>query len=138
MDHVGYLFLAGTLSFFMWAITGFTSDAIPHIAGITTLLAIPWYFETRNRAHAPSRLELIFATVWVWFRRIVGVTVGSFFILAACFYAVFNTSGNSVASKLLIAFGGAVIGLFIIYIGIVGRNGIAFHESNKRRYKWRR
>ena len=107
------------------------------IAVLVTALfaAIPWYFGTRNRLTEPDSLERLLASLWVWFRRFVGIGAGVLFLWAGWDIAHSDT---------LVGGGIASLGLFCIYVGIVGqgRNRAAWHDDialyhdNKRRYKW--
>lgn len=99
------------------------------------LAAIPWYFGTCNRSTEPDRLEPLLASLWVWFRRFVGIGAGVLFLWA----------GWDIAHSDIFV-GGAIasLGLFCIYVGIVGQgrnradwhDDNALHHDNKRRYKW--
>lgn len=124
--------LIAALLFFQQGVSGKTIIAI----FITTLLAgIPWYFGTRDRSAEPSSLEVFFATIWVWFRRLVGVGAGLLFLWAGWNIADANVFGGGLI---------AAFGLFCFYVGVVGqgnnrasfRDDIALYRTNKRRYKW--
>ena len=144
MNTVTYLALAGIMSLMFFAKDGFSSKSITGVVIVATIAAIPWYFGTRNRSAAPSRLEVVLATIWVWFRRLIGVIAGSFFLFGAWKAATADTWGNGAASPWVAAVVLTGFGLFSLYLGLVGqghertawRDDVALHQSNKRRYKW--
>ena len=133
-EFVAFVGLAGLLFLYK---QGVSSGTVTAVAVIAALAAIPWYFGTRNRSTEPSRSERFFATLWVWFRRVVGVCAGVIFLWAG--WGIAHSRVNLFAGMTI-----ASLGLFCFYIGIVGqgrnradwRDDLALHQSNKQRYKW--
>ena len=123
---------------------GVTGTSIGIVVAFLALAAIPWYFGTRNRSADPSRTERVLATVWVWFRRIAGFTVGGLMILGAAFMAFSEAGVKEGPSRWSVAGGLFLFGLFLIYFGIIGqgtrrydwRDDVELHKANKRRYRW--
>ncbi len=111
---------------------------------VAALAAIPWYFGTRDRSTEPSLLERILASLWVWFRRIVGIGAGGIFLWAGWGIAHSKATADQAMSPLLAGGLIALLGLCCIYLGIVGqgwnradwRDDVALYRHNKRRYKW--
>ena len=144
MNTVTYLALIGIISLLLFARDGFSSAGITGVAITAIIAAIPWYFGTRNRSTSANLLEVVLATLWVWFRRLVGVVAGSFFLFGAWKAATAETWGNGAASPWVAAVVLAGFGIFSLYVGIVGqgwnkadwRDDVALHQNNKRRYKW--
>lgn len=108
------------------------------------LLAIPWYFGSRDRSGGPSGTECALGTAWVWLRRFLGVCAGSLLLFGSGYAILAEAdSGNALRDWGVPAFG-AFIGLFLIYFGIFGqganryawRDDIGLHKQNKRRYRW--
>jgi len=105
------------------------------ILAVALLAAIPWYFGTRNLSTEPDRLERFLASLWVWFRRFVGIGAGALFL-----WVGWNIAHSDTFIGGLIA----TLGLFSVYVGLVGQgknraawhDDIALHRDNKRRYKW--
>lgn len=123
---------------------GVSLGSIVAVLVVATLAAIPWYFGTRDRSVKPSTLERTLATLWLWFRRIVGIGAGAIFLWAGWGIARSGASDNGATSPLLDGAFIALLGLFCIYIGIFGqgwnradwRDDIDLYRHNKRRYKW--
>lgn len=107
------------------------------------LCAIPWYFGTRDRTKPASFIEKTLATLWVWFRRLIGFTIGGGLIAGGFFMATSPVGAQSL-SNLLGALGLAAFGAFVVYLGMFGqghkkhdfRDDIRLHQENKRRYRW--
>jgi hypothetical protein len=107
------------------------------------LCAIPWYFGTRDRTKPASLVEKTLATLWVWFRRLIGLTLGGGLIVGGLFMATSSKVVPSL-SNFLGALGLAAFGAFVVYLGIFGqghekhdfRDDIRLHRENKRRYRW--
>ena len=107
------------------------------------LCAIPWYFGTRDRTKPASVIEKTLATLWVWFRRLIGLTIGGGLIAGGVFTATSSRVAPSL-SNLLGALGLAAFGAFVVYLGIFGqghsqsdfRDDLRLHKENKRRYRW--
>ena len=123
--------------------SGPTQGALAVLGGLALLMAIPWYFGTRNRAVEASRVERAAATVWVWVRRVAGLLAGTVLIGAGVAVGSKNAPGQS-EHPWLIAAVLVVTGVFCIYVGIVGqgpkryefRDDLELHSQNKRRYRW--
>jgi len=140
-----YIAFALILSVLLLVKSGVTSVSLGVLVAFLLLAAIPWYFGTRDRSSPSSRLERVLATMWVWFRRILGVSMG-ILIFAGGLYALSSEAGAQGLPNRWIA-GGLLIlvGIFLIYFGIFGqghrrydwRDDIALHKENKRRYRWR-
>lgn len=140
--YVAFALILSTLLLFK---AGPTSVSIGVLVVFLMLAAIPWYFGTRDRSLPPSRLELMLATMWVWFRRILGLTTGVLMTVAGGI-AVFSESGAAVPPNRWIGSGFLILlGLCVVYFGFVGqgprrldwRDDVALHKENKRRYRWR-
>ena len=74
---VAFIVLLSILLFFR---LGITVETVIAIFVATLLAAIPWYFGTRDRSRKPSSFEQLFANIWVWFRRLVGLAAGFLFL----------------------------------------------------------
>lgn len=111
---------------------------------VLALAAIPWYFGTRDRSAEPSLAERVFATAWVWFRRILGVSVGAMFILGGVYSALSEAGSRELSSQWIASGLLVLLGIFLIYFGIIGqgtnqydwRDDVALHKEHKRRYRW--
>lgn len=125
----------GLLAIWVFARLGVSIETLVAIAIAALLAAIPWYFGTRDRSKEPGSLEYFLASIWVWFRRLVGIGAGLLFLFAG--WHVIHTDmflGGTIAA----------LGLFSIYVGFVGqgnnqaafRDDLEHHRSNKHRYKW--
>lgn len=144
MNTVTYLAFVGIMSFMFFAQDGFSSKAITGVVIAAAIAAIPWYFGTRDRSATASPLEVVLATIWVWFRRLIGAVAGSFFLFGAWKAATADTWGDGTGSPWVAAVVLAGFGLFSLYVGFVGqghkrydwRDDVALHQNNKRRYKW--
>ena len=113
------------------------------VACCALLAAIPWYFGTRDRAKAPTATERVAATMWVWLRRFVGVSAGLLMIAAGVHSALAGEPGRNFRDWLGTAFV-IVMGLFCLYVGIIGQGAKQFqwqddlrlHKQNKQRFRW--
>jgi len=135
MNTQAFVAFIGLLSILLFFRLGITVETVIAIFVATLLAAIPWYFGTRDRSRKPSSFEQLFANIWVWFRRLVGLAAGLLFLWVSWY--LFHTD-------ILIALTIGALGLFSIYVGIVGQgnNRTAFHDdlvlhrNNKHRYRW--
>jgi hypothetical protein len=137
-----FALILATLFLFKFGLTGVSVSVL---AAFLMLAAIPWYFGTRNRSSPPSGLERVLASMWVWFRRILGLSMGVLMIVAGA-YALFSEVGARGLPHRWLAAGLLIfLGLFLMYFAIVGqghrrhdwRDDVALHKENKRRYRWR-
>lgn len=132
-----YVAFVGGLALLLFLRHGLSPGTMVAVLVWAILAAIPWYFGTRNRSTEPSRLERILASLWVWFRRIIGVGAGALFLWAGWDIA-WSTDSRLMGGVL------ALLGFGCIYFGIVGqgwnstdwRDDVDLHQDNKRRYKW--
>lgn len=135
MNTQTFLAFIGLLAILLFFRLGISVETLIAISVAALLAAIPWYFGTRDRLAGPSSLECFFANIWVWFRRLLGLGAGLLFLWA---------SWHALHTNILLAATIAALGLFSIYIGIVGQGNnraafhddLALHRNNKRRYKW--
>lgn len=130
-----YFVCIGGLAATLFFRSGVSTSTVVATAIAAALLGIPLYFETRNRSLPPSIAERVFASAWVWFRRVTCVGFGLVLLLAA----LPHIQSEFAMSALLSA-----LGAFSIYVGIFGQgpnrarfdDDISLHRENKRRYKW--
>ncbi len=144
MTSAAFFAFALLLSGLFFFKNGLSDAGIWIMLAVLTLSAIPWYFGTRDRAAEPSLAERVFATAWVWFRRILGVSMGAIFIFGGA-YSSLSKASSSVLSYQWISSGLLVLlGIFLLYFGIFGQGAnrydwsddVALHQENKRRYCW--
>jgi hypothetical protein len=123
---------------------GATESSFVLVIVLSTLIAIPWYFGTRNRTAEPSKTEKVAAAAWLWFRRLVClVGAAKFFAVSAAVVLMRNSPGMP-GPWWLLAPMVASLGAFVAYVGFFGqgtdryawRDDVALHRHNKRRYKW--
>ena len=144
MNTKTFFAFVALLALLLFLKQGVSLGSIVAVLAVATLAAIPWYFDTRDRSTEPSALERVLATLWLWFRRIVGISAGVIFLWAGWGIARSGATANDAMSPLLVGPLIALLGLFCIYIGIVGqgwnradwRDDIDLYRNNKRRYKW--
>lgn len=123
---------------------GPTQTTLLLLVGFALVVAIPWYFGTRDRAAQPSSVERVAATLWVWLRRVVGFSAGALMIAAAAAIAFGRNPGPAPLHPWIMAAVLVLLGVFFIYVGIVGqgtrryqwKDDLALHKQNKRRYRW--
>lgn len=144
MTTAAFVVFASLLSVLFLVKSGLSGTGIGILFAALALAAIPWYFGTRNRSAEPSRVERVFATAWVWFRRVLGISMGAIFIVGGL-YSVLSEAGSRELANHWIGSGLLIfLGIFLIYFGIVGqganrhdwRDDVALHKANKRRYRW--
>jgi hypothetical protein len=141
LTYLIFLAVLGVVAFFKG---GPNSGTFQVFLAAAALGAIPWYFGTRDRTKPPSFAEKVFATLWVWLRRLLGFTVGGFCIVGAYFMATSNPGGKSQSSLWLGSLALAVFGGVVVYLGVFGqgtnkydfRDDISLHSENKKRYRW--
>lgn len=118
----------------------------PVFAIAAILLAIPWYLSSRDRSRPPSSTELLVASGWVWFRRIVCCGIGVLCVVFASGPWVFGLKGMPIWKALLWTVGFLVSGLLVAAVGVFGygaryygdsRGARKLHAENRTRYKWR-
>lgn len=144
MTTAGFVAFALLLSVLFLVKSGLSGTGIGILFAALALAAIPWYFGTRDRSAEPSQAERVFATAWVWFRRILGVSVGAILILGGVYSALSDAGSRELSSQWIGSGLLILLGIFLIYFGIVGqganrydwRDDVALHKENKRRYRW--
>ena len=144
MNTKGFFAFVALTTLLLFYKQGVSRGSIVAVLVVATLAAIPWYFGTRDRSAEPSAFERVFATLWLWFRRVVGIGVGVLFLWAGWGIAHSGATSSKTMSPFVAGTLVALIGLFCIYIGIIGqgwnradwRDDVALHRHNKRRYKW--
>ena len=144
MNTKTFFAFVALLALLLFLKQGVSLGSIVAVLVVLALAAIPWYFGTRDRSTEPSALERVLATLWLWFRRIVGIGAGAIFLWAGWGVARSGATANDAMSPLIVGPLIALLGLFCIYIGIVGqgwnradwRDDIDLYRHNKRRYKW--
>lgn len=144
MKATEYVAFVGFVAILFLFQKGVSAGTVTAVAVMAVLAAIPWYFGTRNRSEEPSRSERFFAALWAWFRRVVGLCAGVLFLWAGWGIAHSSSLGHGTISTVFAGIAIAGLGLFCLYIGIVGqgrnradcRDDVALHNSNKHRYKW--
>lgn len=118
-------------------VDGMNKSTVIMVGAWGLLMAIPWYFSTRDRDRPPSTFEKIAAGCWLWFRRIICCGVGILMVVAALAYGA--------DAPFLASVGVFVLGLYAIYAGWFGQGNnesafnddLALHRQNKKRYRWR-
>jgi hypothetical protein len=131
---IGTLIFTGVIGFLRF---GFSWAALILSVGMTTLMCIPMYFQSR-RSKAPTQAETFFATAWLWLRRVLGWLLALMFLVAS-FSAAF--SGRNLVPAVVFFVLAAAMG----YFGWVGqgpsrgqmKDDIKLHKENKERYKWK-
>ncbi|MDP3690601.1 hypothetical protein [Bradyrhizobium sp.] len=122
---------------------GTSSAAINAFLTVAALMMIPWYFGTRDRTKPPSNPEKIFASLWVWFRRIVALILGGPLLFGG-FHTMLKPASDGPLSSWFAPWVLILFGLLILYSGWFGagpdryafRDDIDQHKENKRRYGW--
>ena len=105
---------------------------------------IAWYLATRDKTKLPSYIETFSATLWLWLRRILGITLGGILIATSIFMVVSNPNEKSLFSIWLASILCAMLGVFLVRFGLFGdgdkrhnfRDAVNQHSDNKRRYHW--
>lgn len=138
MSHlIGYLsiisfLLLGTFlkSDFEFTVTGLSIWAV-----FSALIAIPFYFESRE-SKAPSKFERTSASLWVIFRRIICFT-GSIVCIVGLVVTTKHGQSNLAVQATLLLFS-----LMFIWVGVFGggksrgfQDDVYFHELRKKRYE---
>ena len=113
------------------------------LLAVSALLAIPWYFGTRDRNRPPSTLETALAWVWIWFRRVtLGLVAGFCFLIVH--WIVFVDVNPLTWQAVLGAAAFAAVGVVVMAIAVFGfadRSIPAIRQgylANRERYSLRR
>ena len=139
--YFGFLTLVGVGVLYFGGVNTSTFLVFLLAAGLG---AVPWYFETRDRDAPPSLAEIVFATFWLWLRRLVGFGMGSYFLFGAFTTVMSSPQKKSFDDMWLTALALAAGGLCFLYLGYFGqghkrselRDDICLHAENKKRYRW--
>jgi len=107
------------------------------------MAAIPFYFTSR-RHKPPTASETAFATLWLWFRRILCFGMAPLLGAGAIAMLFDPPSPDNTFTNIALPLLTALIALFVAYVGVVGsgprqldwKDDIELHRENKRRYKW--
>ena len=103
-----------------------------------------FYFTSRRHRPATAS-ETAFATLWLWFRRILCFGTAPLLGAGAIAMLFDPPSPDSTFTNVALPLLTALIALFVAYVGVVGcgprqldwKDDIELHRENKRRYKWR-
>ena len=126
---------------------GSLDSALPVLAIAALVLALPWYFGTRDRSKPASGIERTLARCWLWFRRIVcgGISLLLFYFAAAPL--LFDSKLELSWGSFFWIVGFGLAGLLVARLGIFGHGGAYYgddvgafkmHGENKGRYERRR
>jgi len=116
MGTTAYLVFLAVVAIVIYFKAGISQGSITVFLVVATLAAVPWYFGTRNRTQKPSRAERLFATAWLWVRRLLCFALGVICLGGAGYYAL---SGDPNKEWLVIIFFGC-FGIALLYYGVVG------------------
>jgi hypothetical protein len=144
MNTKTFIAFVALMALLLFVKLGVSRGSIVAVLVVATLAAIPWYFGTRDGSAEPSALERVLATLWLLLRRIVGIGAGTIFLWAGWDIARSGATASDAMSPLVVGPLIAFLGLFCIYIGIVGqgsnradwRDDVELYRRNKHRYKW--
>lgn len=126
---------------------GSLESAIPVLVIGALVLALPWYFGTRDRSKPASGIERVLARCWLWFRRIV---CGGISLLLICFGAaplLFDNKFQLSWGSFFWVVGFGLAGILVARLGVFGHGGahygdnvetLRMHNENKSRYEHRR
>ncbi|MBK6907462.1 MAG: hypothetical protein IPH08_10395 [Rhodocyclaceae bacterium] len=144
MNTATYVAFVGILAIALFLNHGLSAETATAIAVVAALAGIPWYFGTRDKTAPAGLVERLLATLWEWFRRFVGFSIGGLCIWVATRIVFSHGGASGLDHPWLFAAGLGIFGVFLIYFGAVGQGprrydwqeDIALHRRNKRRYKW--
>lgn len=105
------------------------------------MLALVWYFETRDKDERPTRAETSLAWAWLTFRRLVGIAGALLFLGLPVALLILNGVDFRDSSKLVTLLVSSLLGVLCIWVGFFGWNrsvqrDVQIHEQRKRRYGW--
>jgi len=136
MGALALLVAVGLASVAMVLEHGFTPVALGGTIAVSLLLAIPFYFGTRDRSAPPSRTEKVAATAWMIVRRALGLALGVPSVIGSVRLLI---EGEWLAAIVI-----AGVGLAALWAAWFGqghsqgrwRDDFELHTENKRRYRW--
>lgn len=144
ITFIAILFLAAA----MILSRGGSLDSGSRVLAIAALvLALPWYFGTRDRSKPATQIERALARCWLWFRRLVcgGISLLLFFFAFAPL--IVESKLELSWSNFFWVVGFSLVGLVVALIGIFGYGGayygdnagaLKMYRENKKRYQRRR
>jgi hypothetical protein len=144
MGKVAYFAFVALVAVFAIARLGFRASTVVAIVVIALLAAVPLYFGTRDRSRPASLGETALATAWLWFRRAVCFTFGTFCVAGGGYLAFSAAGAKDFTHPELVGLGIVLFGMAVIYMGVYGqgtnradyRDDLRLHAENKRRYRW--
>lgn len=118
MGTTAYLVLLAVVAIAIYIKAGINQGSVTVFLVIAALAAIPWYFGTRNSAQKPSPVERVFATAWLWFRRLLCFSLGGVCLGGAGYYALSEGPYKELPWLAIIFLG--CFGIALLYYGVVG------------------
>ena len=120
MSTTAYLVLLAIIGIATYLNAGFSHGGVIFFLVVAALAAIPWCFGTRDAAREPSRLQRIFATIWLWFRRLLCFALGAV-CLWVVGYTAFSPAGfREVPEPWFVIIFAVCFGIALLIYGVVG------------------
>ena len=118
MGTKAYLVLLAVVAIAIYVKAGISQASVTVFLVVAALAAVPWYFGTRDSAQKPSAAERVFATTWLWFRRLLCFSLGSICLGGAGYYALWEGFHPETSWLSILFF--SCFGIALLYYGVVG------------------